>query len=114
MTINVSFDFAFLGGGDYEAGYACGVKGPDAGHVYSFDSSNFALGFHTEASLNIGAYYYPGDVNELNFMDAFGGKGNSVEADWLGGFSFGACGRDNNGESLWFISFGYGASNWCC
>lgn len=110
MVINVSFDFAFLGGGDYEAGYAFVFKGPDAGHIYSFDTYNFALGFHAEASLNVGAYYYTGDSNELNFVDAFGGKGAQVEADYLGGFSFGSGFEDANKESLLFISFGYGAS----
>ncbi len=110
ITVNVSFDFAFLGGGDYEAGYAFVFKGPDAGHLYSFDTYNFALGFHAEATLNVGAYYYTGNVNDLNFMDSFGGRGCQIELDYLGGLSFGSSSLDKQEECLWFVGLGYGAS----
>lgn len=110
ITVNVSFDFAFLGGGDYEAGYAFVFKGSDAGHLYSFDTYNFALGFHAEATLNVGAYYYTGNVNDLNFMNSFGGRGCQIGFDYLGGLSFGSSSLDKQEECLWFVGLGYGAS----
>lgn len=104
------FDFAFVGGGGYDAGYAFVLKGPDAGNAYSYDTYNSIWGAHAEASVNVGFCYYTGNDDELNFVEAFGGKGGSFEGDYFGGISLGWGDTDDNKNNLFILGYGYGGS----
>ena len=110
VSVNVSFDLTFLGGGGYNAGFALPLKGEDAGKIYSYDTYEFTMGAHGEVSVNAGFSYFSGKDEDFDFDKVFAGKGGGVEADYLGGIALGISERDKNGNFLITLQVGGGAS----